>query len=200
MSEEQNYTDSELLNITEGIDDGLSVKEISVRHSIALNKVRDIVTDQGLVDGLQNRSYWIWDDDEDDELVVAWSNEDRPSLKEIAERHKRTVGAIQSRLKFLQKEGRIDIESKSNTGHRWSAEDTVKLVYLVENEESWSEIAEEMGRSVKAVQRKYRSMSAKRKNVKVKITCGNVTATLTIPGDGPITVTIPSKKWSTQIE
>ena len=128
--------------VTEGVDEGLSVKEISTKYDLSLQEVRDVIERQGLADRLQNRGHWKWSEEENAKLIEEWTVEPRPSLAEVAEAHKRSLGAIAARIKILVKDGRLPEDAKAKFRPRkWTAVEVNTLKRMVDEGCGWPEIA-----------------------------------------------------------
>ena len=198
--------------ILEGVTNGRSVKEISTIYDISLPVVKASVIDLGLVDDLQNKSYFPWLEDEDTQLIEEWNTKPRSAMADIAEVHKRTIGAIKARVKHLQQIEMLPLDEKpvkkstkkSNNWVKWSEQDVELLQELADKGVTWSDIGLKIGRTHQAVYQKYHQLLKAEKSgsvetIDITISCGDNTITVSVPANGDIDLSIPKLEWSTTV-
>ena len=205
----------DLTRIAELINTGASVKEVSTEMGISLQEVRNIVEAQGWENSLLNRAHWKWDEAEDQKLIELWTSEEDPNLNNIASIHRRSAGAIASRVKHLIKEGYLaeDLKPKSNY-KKWTATEVKLLKEQAEAGTSWVDIAANLERSEASVKRKHERLmtppAPKTKTSKAKsgttdmleilINSGSVSTVISIPRDEVINIKIPQLNWGATVD
>lgn len=147
----QSATTLEISRVTELLEQGQSVKAISNELNTPMAKTKQFIRDNNLVDLLQDKSYWPWDDAEDDQLKEE-VNQGIP-LEQIAGLHLRTESAIRARVRTLKMTLPSDKEQTKGNGrkNRWTSTEINNLKTMKDDGASNASIAETMGRSEKAI-------------------------------------------------
>lgn len=188
------------------IDQGLSVKKIAEHEDMRLGDVRTMVTDNGLAERLQDRSHWMWDEDENDRLSAEWMIDPRPELADLARIHCRSVGAISTRIRLLIREGRLPPDAKpDNKAKKWKPTEIEQLKNMVNTGVDWPDIAVALDRSENSVKRKFERVSNPKTGkpkasqfMEIVISGGGISTTVRIPR-GDVTVSVPQLKWSVSL-
>ncbi len=196
--------------VTEGVEKGLSVKQIADEYELHMTKVKRLIEELGLADRLQNRSYISWPSEEDTQLLEEWTSEPRASLSEIAKLHKRTTGAITARVKQFRKEGKLPEEAKpmltrkkpkKQKYHKWLEQDVETLERMVNEGSSWTDIALKIGRTYNSVYQKYQQLHSENGGtVDVIVACGDVSITVSLPCKGVVNISIPKFDWGISVD
>lgn len=192
--------------LLERVNQGLSVKQISDQtEGATLNQIRSLVEEYGLESCLHDRSHYKWTDVENDLLVSEWLNEPRPTIEDVAKAHKRSVGAISTRIKYLINSGRLPADSRPlNKSKRWKFQEVTELKKLVKQGKDWSDIASILDRSEASVRLKFQKEQnriAKKSTddvVEIMISGSGLNTCIKIPR-GEVTITIPSFGWETTV-
>lgn len=192
--------------LLELLNQGLSVKKISDQiDGVTLNEVRSLVEEYSLESSLADRSHYKWTDHENEQLIQKWMSEPRPLMEDLAAHHKRSIGAVSTRIRLLIKLGQLPPSAKPHTKYvKWKAEEIDQLLNLVEQGKDFEDIASILGRSEASVRTKFKNVSKKTTNkstddvIEITISGSGLSTTIKIPR-GKVNISIPSYGWETTV-
>ena len=159
----QSKSQFEVSTVQDLLNQGKSVKEIAEAFQTNLIKTKQFIRDNNLIDLLQNKSYWPWDEQEDDQLRDEL--ERALPLEQIAELHSRTEGAVKCRIRNLKLEAASpedpeDPDAPKKVPFRWSEESVEEMLRMKREGASLAAISQAIGRTEKAIQAKLRKIKA----------------------------------------
>ena len=134
-----------LTRVINRLAEGKSVHDLADEFSIETLTMRQFIIDHQLSDKVSNRSYWPWNDIEDQELRKEVS--EKMALSELAERHRRSVAAIRARVMFLN----LPLEGRKRG--RWTIDEEEQLRQLLDEGVEMTEIASRFNRTLSLIER-----------------------------------------------
>lgn len=153
--EDLSYPTPSVDAVNQLLKSGKNVKIVSEHFHVTRGDMKQFIIDNDLVGDIIDKNYWIWDDAEDKALEQQVEN--GLSLSDIAERHSRSEGAIISRMSMMKLSFPRGSPSYVKPV-KWTNDDEIKLMNLVESGKTLSEISKELDRGSKSIQTKCRNL------------------------------------------